>query len=123
VGVIDTVRRRAVAVGLALVLGQGASVAVAAATYAADLMGISDCCAKGSHPPGMCPLHRRAKPSTTCRLSCAASTSGPAVLMSAITLPASPIVARPAAARLAFFDRASSSRETIPVSPTPPPRS
>jgi hypothetical protein len=83
----------------------------------------ADCCAKGAHPPGMCPLHRRARPSATCRLSCAASTSGPVVLVSATSLVAPVVLAEPYSVRAVFFNRVPSPLEFATVSPTPPPRS
>jgi hypothetical protein len=125
VGVIQAIRRGAARVALVLVLGQGASVAVAAVIHAGDALGIAkaDCCVKGAHPPGMCPLHRKATPSATCRLSCAASTNGPVVLISATSLIAPMVVAEPSSVRTVFFNRAPSLLESAPVSPTPPPRS
>ena len=75
-------RRALGVVALAVALLQGTAVGAAAVLYArADSGDTGDCCAKGSHAPGHCPLHRprtghAAGPSRECRLSCAATTQG-----------------------------------------------
>jgi hypothetical protein len=126
---LSAIRRRLGIVVVALTLLQASSAAAAAVigariAFAAD----DECCAKGSHPPGMCPLHRRAAshrtgdPSATCRLSCAASTAGPVTLMSAMTpSPVFSLVA-PAVIVVDYPTGDSLPIDTAFLALTPPPR-
>jgi len=74
---VAILRRYLACAAAALLLAQGTALSAAAVAYAGVVTASDDCCVKGSHPPGMCPLHRKPVRSTTdaakCRLSCAAS--------------------------------------------------
>ena len=116
------IRRLAAVVAVVLALAQGAAVAASAVAYAGDAIQavVSDCCVKGSHPPGQCPLHR--KPSAACRLSCAASTAGPIVILAVGELPAPARLVAPEARVAAAAPLFESALDRAPAHPTPPPK-
>jgi hypothetical protein len=116
-------RRLTTAVALAVALLQSAAVATSAAMSAgAALAGPADCCVQGAHPTGMCPLHRKSLPSTTCRLSCAAATAGPIVLVAGAVMPEPVVIAEAVPERAPFVALRTAVLETAVPFDTPPPK-
>jgi|SRR5581483_1282957 len=115
-------RARAATLALLVALAYiSAPVAAAGLSAAAALAGPVDCCAKGAHPAGMCPL-RHARHDGTCRISCAASASG-AILLAAAELPPAESLAAPAVRSVEIVALIQRPLELIPALFTPPPRS
>ena|SRR5436190_14086795 len=118
------IRRCLVAVALVLAVFQAAAVTAAAAMSAtAALAGSTECCVKGSHPVGQCPLHRKTLPSSTCRLSCAAAGAGPIVLAAGAMRTEPVVMAEAAPVRAPFVAANTSILDTPDQFDTPPPRS
>ena len=126
---LHTLRRRIASCALALLFVQTAGVfAVPMAMCSSDTHAAAaqdeECCPAGSHPPGQCPLHARAKTkaaTTACRLHCDAP-HGVQLLIGAIAV--LPISSR---ITIALTDRGAARvasttavlRATVPSAPPP----
>jgi hypothetical protein len=86
------IRRSAGWLTAMLLVAQGAAAsAPAIAGIRSMVTGVDvECCVPGSHPPGMCPLHRKspARPAEgdrTCRFSCAPALQAPVMPLVGVT--------------------------------------